>query len=110
MASDKSLAAEIEAVRLTDAQRDFLNWLNTQPNHEAEWTRDGKRTSRGPEFWTHLKVSGPTGSWVIAKDQLWPIAELYGPAQFGSGNVYALTNAGRAALAPNTTEGRSDRA
>ena len=50
MAPDKSLAAEIEAVILTDAQRDFLNWIDKQPSHEAEWTRNGKRTSRGPEF------------------------------------------------------------
>lgn len=96
--------------KLTDAQRDFLNWLRTQPNHESEWTWNGKRTSRGPEHWTHLKVSGPASSWLIEKSQLAGIHDLYGPAEFGSGNVYALTDAGRAALAPNTTEGRTDRA
>ena len=62
---------------------------------------DAKRQTHvsRPGVLTHLKVSGPTGSWILAKDQLWPIAELYGPAEFGSGNIYALTDAGRAALA-----------
>ncbi|UGB26405.1 hypothetical protein LPC10_01955 [Methylorubrum sp. B1-46] len=85
--------------KLTDAQRDFLNWLATQPNHTSEWTRNGKRTMRGPKHWTHMKVSGPTSSWLIEKGQLDGIRGLYGPAEFGSRNLYALTDAGRAALA-----------
>jgi hypothetical protein len=52
---------------LTDRQIQILRWLDDNPSDQARWLVNGKDPKgEHPSAWTHMEVSGPTGSILIA--------------------------------------------
>jgi hypothetical protein len=53
---------------LTPRQKQVLRWLDENPSTRSRWLVNGRnpRASEGPDKWSHMEVSGPNGSIMIA--------------------------------------------
>lgn len=85
---------------LTDEQRRILTWLRDNPQHRSRWLVGDRepRDREGFDKWTHLEISGETGSIRIPAAVV-KVTRKYWQPSSDPKNIYELSPAGHAALA-----------
>jgi hypothetical protein len=87
-------------MNLTPRQIQILRWLDENPSNRARWVVNGRepKGSEGPDKWTHMEISGPAGSIMVAVADNKALQGLYDGCPTPD-KIYGLNDAGRAALA-----------
>jgi hypothetical protein len=87
--------------RLSEDQFEALRWVGRNRSTKSEWTTNGKTAKGGPENWTHMRISGPSGSILVAKADLRALKDLMvcGPLKGPDASIHAVSEAGKSVLA-----------
>jgi hypothetical protein len=89
---------------LTERQLQVLRWLDENPSNRSRWLVNG-RDVRGrdkPEDWSHMEISGPNGSIIVAAADVKALA-LYRIASPSPEKMWGPNEKGRAALTASRT-------
>ena len=85
--------------KLTPRQIQVLRWVDENPSTRSRWLVNGRepRGGEGPEKWSHMEISGPTGSIIVAAEDV-KATTPYRTACPNKDTMWGLNEAGRAAL------------